>query len=677
MDVENGKKLYEELKLENRRLREKVDEYAREVKIQLSIERVRTRTMAMHDSSELAEVASVFFEQISLRTSAPDRFFIGIIDEDSRSIDFWITDQEGHEVIKKFTAEARKSSIISDIFLNWKSNEKFWIQDLSERKLENWIQYWSDEVGIPFEKNSVKDHRFIFSVYFSEGLIGIITHEEPSIDSILLLERFSDVFQQTYTRFLDLKKAERLVLETARQASLDRIRAEIASMRNSEDLEEITPLIWDELKVLEIPFIRCGVFIIEEQNEISHTYLSTAQGEPIAALHLPLEGIPLIEEITASWQNNELYTIHWEKKDFNKWTQNLMESGFIDSKKKYEAGSAPEKLDLHFFPFKHGMLYIGNTAPLEHDSLDLGQTMADVFSVAYDRYEDFKELERAKEKIEEAFQELEVAQEQLVQQEKLASLGQLSAGIAHEIKNPLNFVINFSDLSVELLEETNQELNCISEKLAKNYSDKVNEALITLKDIGNYLNKIHEHGARADAIVKSMLQHSRGGDGNIEPTPLNPIVKEFVNLAYHGMRASKHPFNVDVKLQLDESIDKVTMVAEDFSRVILNLCNNAFDAMREKMMDENAQSIESYIPLLIVRTQNIGNEVAIYIEDNGPGIPEDTRDKIMQPFFTTKKGTNGTGLGLSITNDIIKAHGGTIKLNSQPGKTVFIIVLSK
>ena len=188
-----------------------------------------------------------------------------------------------------------------------------------------------------------------------------------------------------------------------------------------------------------------------------------------------------------------------------------------------------------------------------------------------------------------------------------------------------------------------------------------------------------------------MLQHSRGGDGKMEPTPLNPLVKEYVNLAFHGIRAGEDPIDVDIQYDLDKSAGEVPLVAEDFSRVVLNIVNNAFDAMRSKLTEDGGPgtgessirqspesteaerrrgvfSVNDYKPVLVVRTNQSANTVTIEIEDNGPGIPDGMKDKILQPFFTTKKGTEGTGLGLSITNDIIKAHGGTLDIESVPGE---------
>jgi signal transduction histidine kinase len=294
-----------------------------------------------------------------------------------------------------------------------------------------------------------------------------------------------------------------------------------------------------------------------------------------------------------------------------------------------------------------------------------------------------KELEQARE-IEKAYLNLEVAhknlkaaQSQLVQQEKLASLGQLTAGIAHEIKNPLNFVNNFSDVSLEMIDEALEEL----QKIGGN--EHAAETAAILADIKSNLTKIHEHGSRADGIVKSMLMHSRGGSGKMEPTDLNELVKEYVNLSYHGMKAGKDSIEVDIDLQLDESIGEIPLIAEDFSRVILNLCTNAFDACAQRGSFESLpqsgspRRVPPYKPRLAIRTGKNSSTITIDIEDNGSGIPDDIKDKILQPFFTTKKGTQGTGLGLSITNDIIKAHGGLLEIKSDKNGTAMMIKLTK
>jgi signal transduction histidine kinase len=304
------------------------------------------------------------------------------------------------------------------------------------------------------------------------------------------------------------------------------------------------------------------------------------------------------------------------------------------------------------------------------DDLRLLTTIAANVSVALQNAEAYSQLQSA-------LNDLQAAQEQLVQQEKLASLGQLTAGIAHEIKNPLNFVNNFSNVSLEMIDEVLEELQKEERRKKKEEGgldvapDPALDLVLVsdiLTDIRQNLTKIHEHGSRADGIVKSMLQHSRGGSGKMEPTNLNALISEFTNLSYHGMRASKDSVEVQITLDLDDAVGDVPVVFEDFSRVIVNICSNAFDAMRGSGGGKAR---------LAVRTRRKGNRVTVEIEDNGPGIPDDIKDKILQPFFTTKKGTQGTGLGLSITHDIVKAHGGDIQVVSEVGKgTTFIISLA-
>lgn len=260
--------------------------------------------------------------------------------------------------------------------------------------------------------------------------------------------------------------------------------------------------------------------------------------------------------------------------------------------------------------------------------------------------------------LETAIQTIKETQDQLLQQEKLASLGQLTAGIAHEIKNPLNFVNNFSELSQDFILEIEEELDLIADCPEK---ENIKELL---EDVKSNLGKIRHHGSRADSIVKSMLMHSRGGTGTVEPTDLNALIQEYSNLAFHGMRANKNPINVDIQLNLDESVGLISLNAEDFSRVILNLIKNAFDAMRDKISMVGS----NYKAKLEIKTKNLTNRVLVEVEDNGPGVPEEIRDKLLMPFFTTKKGTEGTGLGLSITHDIIKSHLGTLKIESGVGE---------
>lgn len=304
--------------------------------------------------------------------------------------------------------------------------------------------------------------------------------------------------------------------------------------------------------------------------------------------------------------------------------------------------------------------YADNQWRAVHFHTSLGQSAegTEASGAAKERNEELEQIIADKTNdLAEAIEELKATRTQLLTQEKLAALGRLAAGIAHEIKNPMNFVNNFSELSLEYVEEIRAALT----KLPQN--DATGEIEDLVVDVANNLKKIHQHGTRADGILKSMLLHSRGGSGVLEPTDINELLREYVNLAFHGMRAGKKPINVKINCELSEDINNVPVYPEDFSRVVLNLCKNAFDAMRDKAAQ--AQN-GTYLPSLFVKSSVENERVRITFEDNGPGIPEEIRNKLFEPFFTTKKGTEGTGLGLSITNDIIKNHKGMISLDSKP-----------
>ena len=271
-------------------------------------------------------------------------------------------------------------------------------------------------------------------------------------------------------------------------------------------------------------------------------------------------------------------------------------------------------------------------------------------------------LQQQKEKVESTLTELKSAQSQLIQSEKMASLGELTAGIAHEIQNPLNFVNNFSDINKELLEELKEEADKGNLKEVKAIADDV---------IGNE-EKINHHGKRADGIVKGMLQHSRSSSGVKEPTDFNALADEYLRLAYHGLRAKDKSFNAELKTDFDSSIGNISIIPQDIGRVILNLINNAFYAVDEK----KKQLGDGFEPTVSVSTKKANSKVEISVKDNGNGIPQKVLDKIFQPFFTTKPTGQGTGLGLSLAYDILKAHGGEIKVETKETEgTTFIITL--
>jgi signal transduction histidine kinase len=278
-----------------------------------------------------------------------------------------------------------------------------------------------------------------------------------------------------------------------------------------------------------------------------------------------------------------------------------------------------------------------------------------------------EEIETQKKKVEDAFAELKAAQAQLIQAEKMASLGELTAGIAHEIQNPLNFVNNFSEVNNELIEELKSQKS----KLKSEEQDEI------LNDIFENNEKINHHGKRADSIVKGMLQHSRVSTGQKESTDINALADEYLRLSYHGMRAKDKSFNVTFQTDFDKDLSsvegKINIIPQDIGRVLLNLYNNAFYAVAEKKKRKG----DNYEPIISVSTKGIADKLEIRVSDNGNGIPQKVLDKIFQPFFTTKPTGQGTGLGLSLSYDIIvKEHGGQLKVETKEGEGAeFVIVL--
>jgi signal transduction histidine kinase len=824
----------------------------REAQIEAGLERVRSRTMAMQKSDELAETAAVLFKQLVGLGIEPNRLYIILMNENSDDLEAWVTDEDGSRVSNRFSANKTQNGSLNKMYEGWVGQKKSITIHMQGKELEEYLHYLSDKLHVPFKDGLMQTRRIQTIAYFSQGLIGIASPDEQPAETTILAERFAAVFNLTYTRFNDLQIAESQTRETkieaalekvrgramamhnsndlsstastvftelrklginpircgvgllnketrkallysasssidednlsligwvllsghpimediygswlkhedyfpeqngeqlksyyesllaglpavtvpewqsgqkeyghfltvsvgclyawsdapyndaevkilkrfaniidltfrryielqkteagareaVKQAALDRVRADIASMRTVSDLDRITPLIWNELMVLGIPFVRCGVFIMDDQQQLIHTFLSTPDGKAVAAFHLPYDTAGNLAGMVQNWQKKKMYINHWDEKDFAGLADTLVEQGAIASREQYISSIPHEGIYLHFFPFLQGMLYVGNTSRLNDDEINLIQSVADAFSTAYARYEDFNKLEAAKQQVENTLVDLKQAQTQLVQSEKMASLGELTAGIAHEIQNPLNFVNNFSEVSKELLDEMKAALD----------KGDIAEAEEIAKDVIQNLEKINHHGKRADAIVKGMLQHSRSSSATKESTDINTLTEEYLRLCYHGLRAKDKSFNATIKTDFGKTLEKINVVPQDIGRVILNLLTNAFYATNER----KKKAIEQYEPAVTVKTSSTsslsgGRGVEIIVIDNGGGIPQNIVDKIFQPFFTTKPTGQGTGLGLSLSYDIIKVHGGEIKVETKQGEgTKFIIQL--
>jgi two-component system NtrC family sensor kinase len=315
-------------------------------------------------------------------------------------------------------------------------------------------------------------------------------------------------------------------------------------------------------------------------------------------------------------------------------------------------------------------IYRQEVRPFDQAHIDLVKAFSSQAVIAIENARLVNELRQRTDDLTRSLENLRAVQNRLVQTEKLASLGQLTAGIAHEIKNPLNFVNNFSALSAELIEEMKSVLSKIS--MDENRREELSDITQLLK---TNLEKVVQHGKRADSIVKNMLQHSREGAGEHRPADINAIVDESLNLAYHSARAEKAGFSIVLQRDLDPSVGMADVYPQEITRVLLNLISNGFYATTKRKVEVG----DGFEPMLSATTKNLGDKVEIRIRDNGTGIPEEVKEKIFNPFFTTKPSGEGTGLGLSMSHDIIvKQHGGSIGVETQPGLfTEFKIVLPR
>jgi signal transduction histidine kinase len=320
-----------------------------------------------------------------------------------------------------------------------------------------------------------------------------------------------------------------------------------------------------------------------------------------------------------------------------------------------------------------GLLVVRRKAPGDFatNTVDLIKTFAGQSVLAIQNARLFENVEARTGELAKSLKDLQTAQDRLVQTEKLASLGQLTAGIAHEIKNPLNFVNNFSAVSVELIDELREALG------GAHLDSKLRTEIREIADMlqGN-LEKVVQHGKRADSIVKNMLLHSRQGSGEHRPVDINALVDESLNLAYHGARAEKQGFNITLERSFDLAAGEVDLFPQEITRVLLNLISNGFYATTKRKAQESGNNYE---PTLTATTKNLGDRIEIRIRDNGTGIPPEVREQMFNPFFTTKPAGEGTGLGLSLSHDIIvKQHGGSIEVDTKPGEfTEFRIVLPR
>jgi serine phosphatase RsbU (regulator of sigma subunit) len=367
---------------------------AREAKIETALEKVRSKAMSMQSSEDLSATVNVFFKELKTLDIIPIRCGVGKIDEATRTTSLTTTTSsqqgESFKVIGK--VEQTGHPVLDRIFENW-ILQKEYHPVLEGSEIKTYYGVMNKQIPYPDYPEDITQYGNIF--YFKEGFVFAWTQNKLSEDELQIFRRFTSVLSLTYRRYLDLQQAELRAREAEQQASLDRVRAEIASMRTTDDLEKITPIIWRELTTLGVPFFRCGVFIFDESISVAHAYLSTPLGKSLAALHVKIDKTWL-ENAVKHWRQGKIYNEVWDQEQFIAWTQTMIDQGFVESKEQFQAGKkAPDILYLQLLPFTQGMLYVGSKLQLTEEEIETAQKLADDFGVAYSRYEDFKKLEYA------------------------------------------------------------------------------------------------------------------------------------------------------------------------------------------------------------------------------------------------------------------------------------------
>ncbi len=707
---------------------QKAEAQAREAQIETALERVRSRTLAMHKSDELAETAAIVFKQLITLGIAPNRLYIGIIDDDIGEIELWATQEDGSKVSTRFTGNIHQSASINKMHQGWKTQLKSLTIDMQGDELTEYIRYLTEELKAPVTIGRTQKRRVQTIAYFSQGFIGIASPDPQPDETTMLLERFASVFNLTYARFNDLQQAEAQTHKAQIEVALERVRARALAMQQPEELIDVAQVLRYEMGLLGVEELEtCSIYINDEDAEKAQCWYALKdvreqeQGKKLVSDHfsLNLNDTWVGREMLKFYQSRErqisIVMTGAPRKEWIRYCEELSVPF-----RGYYGDVIPDRT-YHLYKFSHGAIGAATPGDISDESWELLQRAASVFSLAYSRFKDLtqsrldlEKLKTEKTRAESALAELKATQTQLIHAEKMASLGELTAGIAHEIQNPLNFVNNFAEVNTELIDEMGEELE----------KGNLDDAKALAKDIKENEEKIMHHGKRADAIVKGMLQHSRASSNTKEPTDINALADEYLRLAYHGLRAKNKSFNATMKTDFDQSIGNINIVPQDIGRVILNLITNAFYAITEKANGEptshKASSVEDgqklgarspartetersggqapdanseqrtrlhnvsageeangdYNPTVTVSTKKMNDKIMISVKDNGNGIPQHVLDKIFQPFFTTKPTGQGTGLGLSLSYDIVKAHGGELKVETKDGEgAAFIIQL--
>jgi signal transduction histidine kinase len=670
---------------------QKAEEQAREAQIEAALEKVRSASLAIHQSHELEKVVVVLFDKLNELSVPFDSAFIYLFDKPKRNIKAWVASKMLPTPIKvkmPYDESVANNPIIVDLWHAIENSEHGLNKIYTEKDKDDYYRYEAkyNPTLIPESVTDLQLEAESWITSFASEKNSIVGFDSwtgylTTTEDFQILKRFAKIFEQAYTRFLDLQKAEAQAKESQIQLALERVRARTLAMQKSDELAGTAAVLFQQLIALGIAPNRLYISIIKSTAGDTEFWITDEGGTKVStAFAANMNDNITFRKMYEGWkQQQRSLVIDMQGEELHNYFNHLSLLGVS-----FKGGLTQKRRVQEIAYFSKGFIGIASPEAQPVEMLQLLERFASVFNLTFTRFNDLQiaeahaeqarldliQIQSEKKRAEDALSELRITQAQLIQKEKLASLGELTAGIAHEIQNPLNFVNNFSEVSKELIEEMEEELD----------KGDTDEAKAIAQDIKQNLTKINHHGKRASSIVKGMLEHSRTGTGERQLTDINQLVDEYLRLSYHGLRAKDSSFNCDYELITDKNLPKTEAVPQEIGRVLLNLLNNAFYAVHERAK----QGEPDYQPKVIVTTDYSPTggwdgtpHGAIRITDNGTGIPDTIKSKIFQPFFTTKPTGEGTGLGLSLSYDIItKGHGGTLEVESvEKEGTMFIVKL--
>ncbi len=631
-----------------RTLIEAVEDQNRELRLEAALERVGGRAMAMRYTTELQEVVNLVAQQLYRMEMDITGVFIAINEQDvDKEFTFWGSSGVAENYVKKAAIPFLNRPMYTVLTSAVQKRDVFITEEYSrEEKIEffeHLFKYPPYNTSTPEWKKQVLSRKGGYTraaavSYYTT--IFVVNHHGSKFSEKdnEILKRFARVFERSYIRFLDIKKAEEHANEALKQASLDRIRGEIASMRTKEDLNRITPIIWRELISLEVPFTRCGVFIVDERNENVQVYLTTPAGKALGVLNLPFNANELTRSTVDHWRKKKVYKEHWDKQSFVNWTNSMIEMGQVQDAATYQGSSSPpESLFLHFVPFAQGMLYVGDNSDLTEEKLDLVRSVAEAFSIAYTRYEDFQNLEKAKNEIEITYNELKTAQSRLKELDQLKS--RFFANISHEFRTPLTLILGQID-------------SVMSENIDVEEKGKLQVA--------------DRNARRLLILINQLLDLSKLEAGSMELNAQQLNIVIFLKSLFYSFESLAESQGITLKFESEYEHIPVVFDPDKMEKIFYNLISNAF-----KFVSSNGE---------IKVSLNIVNSAAeIRIKDTGIGIPSDRLPHIFDRFYqvdgSASRKHEGTGIGLALTKELIELHKGRISVNSKEGEGSEFIIL--